>query len=253
MDEIRPIVKLPPGGITSENIHVVWPPEPTPLSKEARHRIDQTWTACLAEAQKLGKNLFNAPIIRFLSASFQDSRLELHLGPSDYKSFIVTCLRDRPWFLANAPAAIAPGLGNSALITHKNEALLGIRSAKVHAYANRAHVIGGVLEPAPSPSTPDTTALLSHLAKEVQEELHLSTHAFAAAPRLLAFMHEEFLGQPELTWQWETREPLVKLKATLDPAEHSDLIILRKDSVDEQTHARMTPLARAAVRAWQQQ
>ena len=114
--------------------------------------------------------LFNGPIasLSAYSLSANPPRLHLILTPSDYKTFVVTRLRDRDWFQAHAPHAITPALGNSILLTHAGRAVLGVRSPRVSAYAGHAHLIGGVVDVEPAPTPTDARPLLHHILREIQ-------------------------------------------------------------------------------------
>jgi hypothetical protein len=242
-------------GMTPGAIDVEWEPSPVELPPEAAAYLEARWNVYLADAQARQRSLFNGPVTRLIDASMSGDRLRLRLGPADYKTFLVTCIRDREWFKARAPQAATPALGNSVLLTHGDQALLGIRAPQVSAYGGRAHLLGGVLDLLRTERFPASAAgLVSHLLLELQEEAHLQPADLmsgnAGYPRLLGILRDEVLAQPEAAWQWETIVPLEEIGGRLDRAEHSGSLLLRRGRPDEGTWRRMTPVARYTWEAW---
>ncbi len=166
----------------------------------------------------------------------------------------MTCLRDRAWFLARAPEAITPALGSSALLTHGDRALLGIRSPRVSAYAGRAHLLGGVVERLDTGQfSPDVAGLLAHLQLELFEEAAVTQCDLSQEPgwpRLLAVVQEKVLSQPEAVWQWETESPLDSIGSRINTREHIGWLELSRKTPDDATWNQMTPVARYAWRIW---
>lgn len=237
---------LAPGPFALSQLHVQWNAAPTQISPAAAAHIAARWREYTAAAQADGKTLFNSAIARGIAFRSSGDDLHLQLGPADYKTFLVTCLRDRPWFLAHAPEAIAPALGNSALLTCGPRAFLGLRSQRVSAYAGHGHLCGGVLD-VPDATRPPKCAddLVVHLQRELHEELALTRDAFAAPPVLLGVFRDPQLYQPELVWQWELRHPLTNIH----PHEHDALLcIARQDSPAQP----LTPIAREALARWRE-
>jgi hypothetical protein len=242
-------------GTPASFVDVRWDPSPVVLPAHAADYLESRWSAYLQDARSHGKTLFNGPITRLIGATRVENRIRLHVGPADYKTFLVTRVRDRAWFQQHAPATTAAALGNSVLLTHGNRALLGLRAAGVSAYAGRAHLLGGVLDLLGSDRFPaNVTGLIEHLLLELHEEAHLALADLESAgnsfPRLLGILQDEFLAQPEAAWQWETRLPLEEIEARIDPREHAGCIQLSRDSIDETTWRRMTPVARFSWQAW---
>jgi hypothetical protein len=218
------------------------------VGRDAQARIDERWADYVAEAGVHGRTLFDGPISCFAGAEIRGSRLVLYLTPGDYKTFLVTVLRDRAWFLEHAPGVMMAGLGNSVLLTHGGEGLLGIRSPRVSAYAGRAHLIGGVLEELGTPGHPSTAeGIVAHLRREMMEEAGVTERDLCGAPKLLAVVRDQVLAQPELIWQWELAVPVAEVGKRLGALEHSGWV-----SISEGNKAvhweRMTPVARSA---WQ--
>ncbi len=242
--------------LTTNHISIEWDTNPVAMPAEAAAFIQQRWSAYAAQARAAGKTLFNGPITRLISARSETRNDQLHialtLGPADYKTFLVTCLRDHDWFKKHARAAIAPALGNSALLTHGNRALLGIRSEKVSAYPGRAHLFGGVAELLGTEKFPATAAgLVTHLEVELHEEAGIGPADLSpTGPRLMGLALDNILHQPELFWQWETAVELERLVEKLDAAEHSGFLILDKREIGSRSLEQLTPVARYVVQKW---
>jgi hypothetical protein len=264
-------VRVPAGqcagrvGIFAENISVEWDPCETALAPDAAAHLESRWQCHLADAKAHGKTLFNGRITRLIHARqvrsvgsagawHAEDRLVLRLGPADYKTFLVTRLRDRTWFERNAPAAQVLALGNSALLTAGDEALLGIRSARVSAYAGRAHLLGGVLELLGTPRfTANTNGIVAHLRAELQEEAGVTDNDLQPPgrwPRFLGIAEDQALAQPEAIWQWEVRTPLADIGRRLDPAEHEGWLLVHRGRMTDELWQRMTPVARYTWRTW---
>jgi hypothetical protein len=245
-----------PNPLNPDCLHIHWNPTSIVTSSEVAEYIESRWATYAAEAHAAGKTLFNGLITRLISARAKARNHEAHivltLGPADYKTFLVSCLRDHDWFQKNAPTAIALALGNSALLTHGSRALLGIRSEKVSAYPGRAHLFGGVAELLNTEKFPATAAgLVAHLELELHEEAGIGPAELSpAGPRLVGLAQDNVLHQPELFWQWETAVELEQLVERLDAAEHSGFLILDKKEIASVSWERLTPVARHVVQQW---
>ncbi|HVX86602.1 MAG TPA: hypothetical protein VH253_17605 [Phycisphaerae bacterium] len=250
------LAENPPTGFPLQAIAVHITPDPAPLPEELQQRLDEQWTRHLAHARAHGKVLFDAPILCLHHAQILNASLHLHLIPSTYKRFLITALRDRDWFLQhNAAHAIHEALGNSALLTSAHpapRALLGIRSPRVSAYPNRAHLLGGALDHfTPDPANPASPApLIHHLQKELLEETSLTPADLPDPPRLLALVRDNTLGQPELIWHWPTTADLDRLAANLHPHEHAAPLLLSRDPLSPAVASLLTPVAQTAIRLW---
>jgi len=237
-------------------LQVQWHPEMPRVPAAAAARLEERWSAYVADARAQGKTLFNGPITRLIQAQRRgDGVVELHLGPEEYKTFVVAHLRDRAWFRENAPGVSAGALGNSVLLTRQDQALLGIRSSRVSAYAGRAHLVGGVLDlPAEAGAIPTPEDLVAHLLRELWEEARVLPADLALRgtwPRLLSVAQDELLSQPEAVWQWETIVPLDEVASRLTAEEHSGAMLLdRTQALPEGLWERLTPVARHAWQIW---
>jgi len=261
------LVAAPPGGFPASVVEVQWQRDPLPLSAAAARRMSEQWQACLTHAAARQSTLFDGPITCLVEARHAGTpdqpQVLLRLAPGSYKAFVVTRLHDRAWFEAHAPESLTLALGNSVLLTHGNEALLGIRSQNVSAYAGRAHLIGGVLETLDTPAYPASVeGLIAHLMAELREEVHIAPqdlapryplpHLTPAWPRLLGIFYDHALGQPECIWRWETETPLNDIARRIDRTEHDSHVILTKGNISGEARERLTPLAREACDAWSQ-
>ncbi len=114
MSELTVLIE---GPIGVEGVVVRWVEEGPVISAAARGRIEERWGSYLADARAQGKTLFNGAISRLIEARREGGGVELTLGPADYKTFVVTAMRDRAWFAEHAPEAIVGAMGNSVLLT----------------------------------------------------------------------------------------------------------------------------------------
>jgi hypothetical protein len=255
MHNIEHLTRLAPirQSLDKQLVDVLWDPQPQVFSPDAAAPIEDRWRLYLADAQANGKTLFDGPITRLLEVRTDRwPRITLRLGPAQYKTFLVTRVRDRPWFEAHAPHDMALALGNSALLTHGHQALLGLRSDRVSAYAGRLHMFGGVLEALDTPHFPASTeGLLAHLRLELHEEARLTPAELEdTGPRVLGIAHDDFLGQPEIFWQWETRIDLHQVAARLDASEHAGSRILGRQDMTDHLWQQLTPVTRQAWLVW---
>lgn len=239
---------------STSTLHIEWLPDPPHFPPPVQAYLDERWQLHLEAARAAGKSLFNGPVTLYRGRRIEGSTLTLILSPGDYKTHLVTAVRDRSWFTANAPDFILPSLGNSVLLTVGDQVALGIRSPDVTFNMNRAHVFGGVVDPLGTPDMPATTAgLIKHLEHELSEELGLSPADMIGAPRLLGLFCDPRLMQPELTWHWATTASLTTLRQRIATNEHAALTLLPLFSAasdDQKSHAAdlLTPLARTT---WQ--
>ena len=216
------------GPFNAANVQVIKCESPA-IPPEARSYIDQRWEEYCREARLLGRKLFNSAVTHLADFRNSSGKLVLNLAKSDYKTFLVTCLRDHGWFLSHHPKAITPAMGNSILLTHNNEAILGLRGGSVAYYASRAHIFGGVmdwpehdLEPGVSGNEP----ILAHLYRELEEELGLDEKFLADIPRVVGLFYDPALNQPELVWHGELANANALKPERLNQDEHEKLIRL---------------------------
>jgi hypothetical protein len=232
------------GPISADRLHVEWR-DPQAISDCARARIDHQWNIYMEEARRKGVSLFNGPAVALHDYRAHEGGLAIKLSAGDYKSFITTCVRDHDWFAKNAPEALSRALGNSALLTHKDNAYLGVRSKTAAIYPRLAHVFGGVPEyEGNEKKTMATADIMNHLSRELAEEAGLSSSDFASPPVLLGLFYETNLRQPELVWQWELKSPLNNAAAD----EHDGIRVVSRSVKDA---VGLTPLASAAIERWQ--
>ena len=236
---------LATGPFTVEQITVAYTGQLPPPPDIAR-RVDMRWTDFAAEARRDDRTLFNAPVAWLKSCSTAAGILRLELAPTDYKTFLVTTLRDRAWFEVNSPAAMTPALGNSILLTHADTAYLGVRSNQVAAYPHRAHLFGGVLD-WPKRWSGNGDVLLEHLYKELEEELGLDSHDLTAPPQVLGLMRDPVLAQPELVWHGELKQPLVRRNDAINLKEHDAILAVPMAGIPA-AGPPATPVSLAAIR-----
>lgn len=250
-----PLVEtLVAGPFALSALHLHWHSPAAAPSPAAAARIAARWQEYRAQAAQQQATLFNGPVVQALAwadepASDGLRHLHLHVAESDYQTFVVTVLRDREWFTAHAPEAMAPVLGNSILLTHRGQALLGMRSAKVSAYPNVAHLFGGVFDIVrPVGADDDPTALRKHLEKELKEEAGLGPQELATEPRVLGLLRDPALLQPELVWQAELAVDPHGWARHPPDEEHTRLLAIPLEALCAGAGPAITPVAWEACR-----
>ena len=236
---------LADGLFEAAQISVAWEAA-RPVKPVLQRRIDSLWAVNGTTARDAGRELFNGPIVALRGFSRSKERLTLTLGPSDYKTFMATCVWNREYFSRHARETMAPGLGNSALLTCGATAYLGVRSARVASYGGRGHVFGGVLPPREDGAAVDMAHVLGHLAEELAEELALTRADLAGPPVLLGLFRDEALGQPELVWRCALKRP----PAGVDSHEHERLYPVARGGGEAE--GLLTPIARRALKVWRE-
>jgi hypothetical protein len=236
------------GPFTADQITIRWDPQPRPISSEVGDYIEQRWDAYCADARHSNRILYNGLVAELRTVAVRNNRLELSLSCTDYKTFLVTAMRDRAWFLVNAPDAISPALGNSILLTIDQRAILGVRSQAVAAYPGRVHLFGGVLDAPEVAGHPlDTDFLLRHLFQELHEELQVLPEHFLTPPRVLAVLRDDFLGQPELAWYAALKGPIDTLLGSLNTEEHDQYALLDLAQPTTSPCLNLTPVAQTML------
>lgn len=236
------------GPFALDQLLITWNPEPRDIPTAAIDFIDERWDSYRNEARRTSRMLYNGLVAELRSAAVNDNRLEISLSPTDYKTFLISTIRDRDWFLSNAPNSISPALGNSILLTSGDKAVLGVRSKAVAAYPGWAHLFGGVLNaPDITGAILDTSFVLAHLYQELQEEINLSPDLLTAPPRMLALLRDDFLNQPELTWHAPLKCPIAHLIKSLNIEEHDQFVVMDMAKPAESSGFELTPIARMAL------
>ena len=234
---------LATGPFNAANVQIIRCESPV-IPSEARSYIDQRWEEYCREARLLGRKLFNSSVTHLADFQNLSGKLVLNLAKSDYKTFLVTCLRDHGWFLAHFPKAIISGMGNSVLLTHKGEAILGLRGGSVAYYAGRAHIFGGVMdwpEHDLSQGLSGSEPILAHLYRELEEELNLDKKSMADVPRVMGLFYDPALNQPELVWHAELADSNAIKPEHLNQDEHEKFIRVRLDNPSS-SPAPLTPV-----------
>lgn len=244
---------------SSTQLKIDWHQDFIQFPDSVRKYMDECWARYETEAAATGKVLFNGPVTLYRGHQSKGNVLTLQLSPGDYETHLVTTIRERSWFAANAPELILPGLGNSVLlVTQDNQVVFGVRSHKVAAHSGKAHVFGGVLDDLGVPWRPSYHAnidgLIQHLRNELLEELFIQELELVGQPQLLGLFRDRALMQPELTWRWITQVGIDELKRRVADSEHASLLTLpfySAATAEQKSHATdtLTPLALAA---WKQ-
>lgn len=242
------------GPWSASQVRVHWNGPANRICDAAETYLNARWNTYVQDAEARGGRLFNGSITCLAGYSQEHDALYLHLYQSDYRRFLVTTVRDRAWFAAHAPEAITPALGNSALVTGGSVAVLGVRSPRVAAYAGHAHLIGGAMDALAAPDLPPTAeGIVTHLQRELAEELGLTEGDLAPAPTLLGLFRDTHLAQPELVWHWPLRAGaagVAHLARQMDASEHTYLHMVERDSDASASPPPLTPMAQAALACW---
>ncbi|NOX57899.1 MAG: hypothetical protein GXP29_03460, partial [Planctomycetes bacterium] len=82
------------GPFACGQIKLSWSDEPRPTSPRLESEIDRVWNSELASAQQAGAVLFNGDLVRLIDHHSVGSTLRIDVGPTDYKSFLGTNLRN---------------------------------------------------------------------------------------------------------------------------------------------------------------
>lgn len=250
MSTVRTLI---PGPIPQDHIVVHWQSSASSLSPVAEAFIAERWADYLAQAAATKRTLFDGTIAQFLGAFLEDRVLHLHLAPSRYSRYLVSCIRDRAWFERHAPQDIIRGMGNAALVTAGSTAILGLRSQNVAIYAGLADLFGGILEQLGTPELcANSHGILDHLKKELAEELSLGPADLADQPTLLGIMEDPNLATPQLLWHWPAVRSLQDFQQQEIPTEeHQRLVFLpaHQDRLPPD-HPPLTPMAALAWEAW---
>lgn len=233
-------------------LQIEWQSEPPVFPSHVQDYLDQRWHDYESTARICGGMLFNGPVTLYRGHRVDGNTLTLSLCAGDFKTHIVTAVRDRAWFHQHAPECIFPGLGNSVLLTSGAQVILGMRSAEVASHPNKAHVFGGVadlLGTTELPATPE--GLIQHLQIELTEELKLASHDMIGAPKLLGLFRDPLLSQPEIVWHWETRLDVKVIRSRIIHQEHTGLVTLSffhaaSESQCAEACRHLTPLAQTA-------
>ncbi|NNM84693.1 MAG: hypothetical protein HKL96_02910 [Phycisphaerales bacterium] len=237
------------GLLDSAQIEVAWIAPCADPSAMAKVQIATRWNEHIIEARQQQRVLFNGPIARLLGAKQPSpgGPLRLEMTDSDYRSFFVTCVCDRPWFMAHAPEAIHQALGNSMLLTQGENVVLGVRSNSVASYRGYAHVFGGVLEPPVTGTAADSSFILDHLQRELLQEIGVSLQALNHPPKLIALVLDHQLHQPELVWWGELAAGIAEHDLAFE--EHDQLLTLPLQTALTNGEATipLTPVTRSAI------
>ncbi|GDY12967.1 hypothetical protein LBMAG53_18450 [Planctomycetota bacterium] len=216
--------------------------EPFAASLEVQRLADAEWDTAMTEARRLGRTLFDGPLLRCARFSVDGDRLRIRLCRTSYRMFWGTNVR-RPELPDHDRA---DPLGTSAVIvTSDGFLVLGRRSPRMALHPGRIHPFGGCAEP-PSAGQPDVFA---EIAREIAEECQLT----GCGLRLRALVRDPDLRQPELLFTATTPLALAEVQSRIDPDEHhgswscpATETAVRAALADPE----LTPVAVAQLTAW---
>lgn len=239
------------GEFHQRDVHVTWSNQPRETNQAVEELITQAWAEALASGQERGAEIFNGPACRLIEYSSDGEKLNLTLGPTNFREFIGTNTANAHIRYTLGGRVLSDPLGvSAAIVTADGFVMLGRRSKTVTQYPQLVNPIGGVLEPSPSPSIPPDP--FGAIQKELIEETTLTD-----MPSLcLGMIRDKLTWQPELIFEIPTTADaeFVRRGAAIaaDSHEHTELIAVRDDPVEiarfvELHINELTPLAPAML------
>ncbi len=162
--------------------------------------IEETWTREKALADRSGAVLFNGHLVRYIDHECIDGALCIDVGPTDYKSFLGTNLRNAQLIDVVGRDAFANAIGVSALIICDGEPgtiLLGHRSTNVVDQPGTIHTFGGALDESDGDGDIDAFAAVT---REISEELALKADDLFTL-NCMGLVHDRSIAQPELVFE----------------------------------------------------
>lgn len=242
------------GQFSPENLIIRWTDQRRPTTPEVDAIIEKTWIEETARAQQTGQKLFDGPLARLAESFAEESRLTLTLGPVGYKEFLGTNLTHANLRYTHGPETLSDALGVSAAVsTRDGFILMGRRSQKVAYHAGRIHPVGGMVEPAKSPTQlPDP---FHTIVKELTEETGLNPK-LATECVCLGIVRDKHIVQPELIFDIAVSTEADVLcrsaRQAEDRDEHTELVPIRNHpaatvSYMEQHFSELTPVGLATL------
>ncbi len=242
------------GQFTRENLVIRWTDQKRPSTPEIDALIEKTWTEETAQAQQTGRKLFDGPLARLVECFAEETRLTLTLGPVGYKEFLGTNLTHANLRYTHGAEHLSDALGvSAAVVTRDGFILLGRRSQRVAYHVGRIHPIGGMLEPAKSPTQlPDP---FHAILKELSEETNLNPKQVADCV-CLGIVRDKHIVQPELIFDIAVNVEADVIcrasKEAVDRDEHTEMVPVRNHpaatvSFMEQHFGELTPVGLATL------
>lgn len=217
------------GPYSPDQLSVTWSETQRKSAPDIDQLIAEEWERRTAEAEATGTPLWNGPLCRLISYRAVAGRLELAMGPTDYRCFVGTNLHNSRLRYSHGPQLLANPVGMSAVVTSEDTyILLGQRSDQVAFHAHRIHPIAGCLDPA-ADRTPDP---FEGIQGELRGELALRPDQI---DRLvcLGLVRDKRIVQPELVFDVAiaaTADQIRRMhESAPDSDEHTDLIVVRDE------------------------
>ncbi|MCA9252003.1 MAG: hypothetical protein KDA54_12800 [Phycisphaerales bacterium] len=189
------------GPFARGDVKLSWSDAPRPSTDVLERLIAEVWARERALADDSGAVLFNGDLVRHIDHALIDDGLHIDVGPTDYKSFLGTNLRNGVLLDEIGRDAFANAIGVSALITCNREpatVLLGHRSAKVVDQPGTIHTFGGALD-ADDRGDDGQINVFAAVTREICEELALRPDDLAEL-ECLGLVCDRSIWQPELVF-----------------------------------------------------
>jgi hypothetical protein len=227
--------------LSPQQVHSHWSDAARPLPPEVESKIESAWRAAVA---RLGKRLFDGPMVRLDSWRFDDGQLHLTFGHTSYKLFLGTNLTHPELADEFGPQVLANPLGLSAVLESSDGyLLLGRRNSNVAYHPNRIHPFAG--------SATDGN-VFAEMRRELAEELSLGD-ADITQMKCIGLAEDRQIRQPELIFHVVSKLTKSQIEQRLNIEEHESIWAIRvsKQAVEEtMNNPQFTPIATAALAIW---
>ncbi len=202
-----------------------WDDTPRRTTDALESLIDDTWVRERALADQSGAVLFNGDLIRLVDHELVRNELLIDVGPTDYKSFLGTNLRNSHLIEDVGRDAFANAIGVSALIVCGDDpatVLLGHRSAKVVDQPGTIHTFGGALD-ASDRDRDGNIDVYAAVMREICEELAIAAGEVVGL-ECLGLVCDRTIWQPELVFEARVKmcvdEVVSRVDISSESAEH---------------------------------
>lgn len=140
-----------------------------PMTPEIQAWMEKDWQQKLSLAQQQGTLLYDAPLIRFVSASSPTAdTLRLTLGNTSYKEYVTT--RAPAFASHHTREELSNAFSVCSVVETSDDFILLDQRAGVDTYVGRYHVIGGFLERSADMTVCQQPDPFAAMRREIQEE-----------------------------------------------------------------------------------
>ncbi len=244
------------GPFARDCVKLCWSDTPRQTTDVLERLIEGVWSRERALADRNGAVLFNGDLVRHVDHALVDGALRIDVGPTDYKSFLGTNLRNGQLIGEVGRDAFANAIGVSALIVCESEPatiLLGHRSAKVVDQPGAVHTFGGGLD-ADDRDKDGGIDVFAAVTREICEELALKPEDLTGL-ECLGLVYDRSIWQPELVFAarvgMDVDEVANRVDVSSKTAEHMGVDRIHVSETDVGNYMmqarRTTPVAMSAL------